>query len=130
MVLPPSRAAPGLEILDDRADHADPVDAAVLVEPLILDRDHRLDQVRRHLLERHLDPLFLEDREDRLVGGVEDRRRLRHVAEAAQRGAVGQPGGQIVAEPCHPAGSEENDDREGRDGSRQDARTARRMLYG
>ena len=60
-----------------------------------------------------------------LVAGVEDCRRLRHVAEAAQRGSVGQSGGQIVAEPCHPAGTEENDNGQGRNGSRQGARTAR-----
>ena len=56
------------------------------------------------------------------------RRRLRHVAKAAQRGSVGQSGGQIVAEPCHPAGTEENDNGQGRNGSRQDARTARKCF--
>ena len=84
----PARARPGVG-QHRRADAHD-VDAVVLVEPLVLDRDDRLADVARHLLERHLDALLLEDREHRLVGLVEQRRRLRHVADRRQRLAVRQ----------------------------------------
>ena len=44
--------------------------------------------LRAILLERHLDALFLEDREDGLVGLVEERGRLRHVAHRRQRAPI------------------------------------------
>ena len=47
-------AAARLEVPHDRGRNADRVDAAVLVEALVLDRDDRLDQVRRHLARAEL----------------------------------------------------------------------------
>jgi hypothetical protein len=77
----------------------------VVVEPLVFDREHGLEQVRRHLLERNLDPLLFEDREDRPVPGVEDRGGLCKIAQAAQRVAVRQAHGHVVAEPGERPGS-------------------------
>ena len=114
-----------LQVLQDRRGDANAVNAAVLVEALVLDRHHRLDQVRRDLPERNVDALFLEDGERRFVGRVEDRRRLRHVADTAERAAVGQARGEVVAEPCGPPADEEHDDREHRHEGRQDAGPAR-----
>ena len=42
----------------DRADHADRIEAGVLVETAILDREHRLLHARRDDGERHRPPLF------------------------------------------------------------------------
>ena len=72
MVLPPFARRPVSQVRERRRRDADRVDAAVLVEALILDRNDGLDQVRRHLLDRNLEPLLLEDGECRLVVGVED----------------------------------------------------------
>ena len=118
-------AAARLQVLQDRAADAHGIDAAVIEEALILDRDHGLDEVRRHLLQRNFDPLLLEDGEGGLVAGVEDRRRLDHVAHVAQRLPVGQPGRQVVREPGDPAGRREHRDREHRDGGDQRSWTPR-----
>ena len=45
--------APLDRVLPGRADHAEGVDAAVGVEAPVLDRENRLGQHRRHLLDRH-----------------------------------------------------------------------------
>ena len=95
----PLSPAPFLDIAQHGAADANRVDAGVLVEPLILDRDDRLDQVRRDLFERNLDALFLEDREDRSILGVIDCRRLGHVAEPADGIPPGQPSRYIHREP-------------------------------
>ena len=51
------------------ADHALGVDAAVLAEAPVLDRDHRVLHVRRDLLERHHDAVLgVEGRQQRAVG--------------------------------------------------------------
>ncbi len=91
--------APALQVDEDRAHDADHVDAAMVVEALILDRQHRVDEVRRHLRQRHLDALFLEDREDRAIGDVVEDGRLRHVAHAADLAAARQGMGDVVGEP-------------------------------
>ena len=116
MVLPPSARRPAWTFLSTAAEHPDGVDATVIEEALILDRDDRLDQVLRDPRQRNLDPLFLEDGEDRAIAGVEQRRGLRHVAEAAERLAVGQTGRQIVTEIGQPAGRAKPHDRKEHDG--------------
>ena len=108
------RAPARFQVANHGADGADGVDATVLIEPLILDRDDRLDEVGRHLLERQLDPLLLEDREGVPVPGVEDRRRLRHVAEAVDGVALRQPRGQVVTHPGRYTGGKNC--RDGEDG--------------
>ena len=50
-----------------RRRHTDEVEALVLIEALILDGDDGLNEVRRDLGQRDVDPLFLVDRECRLV---------------------------------------------------------------
>ena len=69
------------------------------IETLILDREHRVHEVRRHLRQRHLDALFLEDREDRTIGDVVEHGRLGHVAHAADLAAARQGVGDVVGEP-------------------------------
>ena len=48
------------------------------------------------------------------------RRRLRHVADTAERATVGQTRGEVVAEPCGPPADQEDDDRQRRNGRGQD----------
>ena len=50
-------------------------------------------------IERHFDPLLLEDREGELIVGVEDRRRLIHLADPAQRLEVRQAVAEAGREP-------------------------------
>ncbi len=80
-----------LQVLHDRAADADGIDAAVIEEPLVLDRDDGINQVLRYLVEGDFDSLLFEDGEGRPIAGVENRRRLDHVPHVAQRLAVGQP---------------------------------------
>jgi hypothetical protein len=61
----------------------------VIVEALILDGEDGIHQTLRDARQRHLDALLAEDREGVLITGVEQRRGLRHRADAAQRVAVG-----------------------------------------
>ena len=49
----------------DRAEHADDVDAVVLVEALIFDRDERLRTYAGKRLERHAGPHLVTDFADR-----------------------------------------------------------------
>ena len=67
--------APGLDVLHQRAGDALEVDAAVLVEAAVLDRDRRLREPRAHLLERDGLPVPLgRDRpQEGVVGGVDER---------------------------------------------------------
>ncbi len=69
---PPSSS----QVSEDRAEYADGINAVVFVEPLILDRQDRLGQERRHLRERHVNALFLVDLEDRRIVRIEERRGL------------------------------------------------------
>ena len=94
--LPDASAA---EVRERRAEDAPHVDAGVLEEALVLDREDRANHVGRHPGQRHFDALFLEDREDRLVVAIVEHGRLRHVPQAAQlvqprngaRHVVGEP---------------------------------------
>ena len=108
-------AAARLQVLQERAADAHGIDAAVIEESLILDRDHGVDEVLRHLLQGDFDPLLLEDGERRPVARVEDRRRLDHVADVAQRLTIGKPRRQVVREPGDPAARGEHRDRQDRD---------------
>ena len=117
-----------LDVAQNRRHDADDVDAAVLVESLILDRDHRLDQVRRHPVDRDLQPLLLEDREGRMIAGVEDGRRLRHVAQAANGGPVGKAGRDVVGEPDERGGGDEDDSGEHDDRGRAGGEACRRAF--
>ncbi len=60
------------EVLDRRAEDAGQVDAVVLVEALVLDRDGRVLQVRRDLAprDRRAQLVGLDEAEPRPVGGV------------------------------------------------------------
>ena len=98
-VEPPWAKRPLLQVDEHRPHDADDVDAAMRVEALVLDREHRVDEVRRHLRQRHLDALFLEDREDRPIGDVVEHGRLGHVAHAADLAAARQGVGDVVGEP-------------------------------
>ena len=70
------------------------IDALMAFEPLILERDDRLAQVWRDARERDLDAIFPEDRENRTVIHVIERRGLRHLAECPKRITARQPGKQ------------------------------------
>ena len=102
----------------------DRVDAVVFVEALILDGDHRVDQVRRDLLERDLDPLLFEDGKDGRVAGVENSRRPRHFFHVLHLGLVRQAGRQVEGEPQRSTGSDEKDQRHQHDSAGEGARPA------
>ena len=74
IVEPPWRDATGRDVREKRPDQRPSVDAAVLVELLVLDREDRVDHGLGNL--RELDGLAvllgLEDGHDRAVGGVHD----------------------------------------------------------
>ena len=72
--------------------------------------------------ERHFDALLLEDRERQLVAVVEDRRRLVHLADPADRLAVGQPVAQPDDEPGPSHQRYRRDEDERRDDAGDDAR--------
>ena len=78
------RGATGADVAHRRRDDADNVDAAMIVEALVLDRDDRVHEVRRHRRQRRIDPALLEDRERRTVAGVVQRGPLRHRSDRAQ----------------------------------------------
>ena len=67
------------QVRDDRADRADDVNARVIVEAAILDREHGLHHPRRNRGERHLAPL--------LPAGADERGEERRV----ERDLVGAP---------------------------------------
>ncbi len=96
----------------------------MLVEPLVLDRNDSLDEVGRDAVERNLDALFLEDREDGLIVRVKERRGLRHGADAAERLRVGQAGRQVVTEPGRVAAGQEQCDGHRRHEPAEQARSA------
>ena len=98
------------------------IEPVMLVEALVLDRGDGLGQVRRHLGERHLDPLLLEDREREAVLVVEHRRRLIHFADAAQRVLVGQAVTQSDEKPDAADRRQRRDQDEDRDDARDDPR--------
>ena len=93
------RLPPVPDVGQRRGGDADEVEAAVIVEPLILDRDERLRQVGRNLGQRHFDPLLLEDGEGELIRIVEDRGRLVHLADATQGVEVGKALAEADEEP-------------------------------
>ena len=88
----------GLDVLDRGADHRLDVDAVVLVEVLVLDRDRRLLQGLGHVL--GVDPLAdrvgLDVAEARAVGGEDDRGlalvdRLQLVDRGGRGGGIEDP---------------------------------------
>ena len=74
------RQATLAQVGERRAGDAHDVDAAVAAEPLILDGEQRLDQVRRDIGQRHVEAAFVEDGERRGVGGVVEDGGLGHLA--------------------------------------------------
>ena len=81
------------------AGDAHDVDAAVRAEPLVLDRQQRLHQVRRDIGQRHVEAPLVEDGERRGVGGVVEHGGLGHLAHAPHVVDAGQPGEQPVDAP-------------------------------
>src|SRR5688572_14518236 len=77
------RRAPGAHVRDQRTGDADNIEAAMLVEALILDCQDRLHQIWRDAIERDGNSLFLIDRERRSAVDVVQRRRLSHNGDFA-----------------------------------------------
>ena len=65
------------DLADDRADDGFDVDAVVIVEALIFDRDERLRHVGRQRFEWHVRAEFVTDFTDERAVAREDERRLR-----------------------------------------------------
>ncbi len=82
------------DVLDERAGDAANVDAAVGLEALVLDRDHRLLDDRRDLRRGHDHPVLLAEHPDRVAEVVEQVGALRvlELREAGQRRQVGGDG--------------------------------------
>jgi len=99
------RPAVGAEILGvdhRRARHAGEVDAAMLVEILVLGGEERVDDEFRDHLDRQIEPPFLGIlTEQRAVGGVHAGHHRRFVI--LKLGIVGQILGEIP-DPCRDAG--------------------------
>ena len=76
--------SPRAEVAQRRADDADRVEAVMRIEAPILDREERVDHVRRHLVERDVDPLLGEEGKGRLALAIEDDRRLGARREVGQ----------------------------------------------
>jgi hypothetical protein len=64
------RRAVRAKVVERRGHHANHVDAAVIVETLILDGNDRVHHVGRDLRQRRLDAPLLEDRERRTIVAV------------------------------------------------------------
>jgi hypothetical protein len=112
----------GARVGDDGRTDAHQVDPVVLVEALVLDRDDGLAHRLADLLERHLDALFLEDGEHRLVALVVERGRLRHVAHRRQGTAVGQRATDVPGERQPPREGDPGGQRQSRQRPREGAR--------
>src|SRR4029079_1447877 len=72
------RGATGAEVRDERPGDADHVEAAVLEEALVFDRENRVHEMRRDAVDRDRNPLLFEDGECRTPFRVIERRRLSH----------------------------------------------------
>ena len=92
IVLPPRQISPAAEdVGEDRARRADGIDAGMIVEPAILDRDHRLRHALRDRRERHVAPL--------LAPFGDERRDERRVERDARRGSACVPGSSMAVRP-------------------------------
>src|SRR4029079_13029521 len=67
-------ATASFEVANGGRGDADRINAAVLVESLILDRYDGFDQIRRDALNGNFETLFFENRERRLIRRVVNRR--------------------------------------------------------
>ena len=83
-VLPPSTRAAAADVAHDRAAETDRIDAGMVVEAAILDRDDRVLQIGGDLVERDVVPLFVEPEPRLAVGAVEH-----GVADAARQAVHG-----------------------------------------
>ena len=104
----------------DRGRHdTHDIEAVMVVKALILDRDDRVNQIGRDLLERHVDALLFEDGEDQRVGVVVHRRRLIHLPDTTHRRLIGKA--IAVQRLDNPAASDDRSQRERREGERDRA---------
>ena len=90
MVLAPCALRPLADVRPRGPQDATQVDTLVVFEPLVLERDDGLPQVRRDARQRHFDAIFPENRENRTLIDVVQRRRLRHFAESSKLVATRQ----------------------------------------
>ena len=91
-VLPPRRYVLLPKTLrNDRADDADRIDAGMVVEAAVLDREHRLDHLLRDRLQRHVAAL--------LAAGGDERRDERRVERDAFDVVFSADGSSIVLDP-------------------------------
>ena len=96
IVEPPSTTPCELHVLPQRARDAADVDAVVLVEASVLDRDDRLPHDRRHVvdvLQEHAALVAAEDREDgAAVGRVDDAVDLRALRRGVEERDLARDG--------------------------------------
>ncbi|CUJ46074.1 Uncharacterised protein [Achromobacter xylosoxidans] len=108
-------AALGLGLLDEVHEHgthhAHPVDAAMLVEAVVLGRQHRLAHHRRDLVEaQHVAVFFAVFADEDLVGGIDAQRHPRPVVgHGVQVGQAGPGDRQRQADQQRPADTEAGD---------------------
>lgn len=109
----------GRRVRDDRAQRALPVDAVVLVEPAVLDGQHRALHRGRDLVVRDLGAVLVEQVGDRATVGVGERRRQRRAGadqvRRARRDAVTRLVGQ------HAEAADQREGHARRDHTEQDA---------
>ena len=76
------------DVVQRRAGDTHDIDPAMVVEPLILDGQDRLHELWGDLRQRDVNALLAKDGKGLTIARVEDRRRLRHRADAAQGLAI------------------------------------------
>ena len=111
IVLPPWTASPARNDRDRRADDANRVEAFVLEESAILDRDDCLDEVRGNLGKRHLNPVLFGDGKNFPIGRVKKDVGAGHVRKRAQFLFVRNAGRQIDDKPAKSGQKQQRGDR-------------------
>src|SRR4029453_958977 len=101
--------APGAEVPDRSGEDAHRIDAEVLIEAPVLDRNDGVHHVRRDAIERHRDALLDEVAESRLAMAIEDDRRPWPGRDAAQRARAVQLTGDRCCEGDRAPGSDPPD---------------------
>ena len=89
MLLAPSLAEPLMMSRTERARHAAPIDAAVLVEAGVFAREQRLNEERRNFLERNFQPIGAGQTAVDFAVDVENGVALRHGADPFQVEGLG-----------------------------------------
>ena len=110
IVLPPCAARPRRTLANAADAMRMQVEPVMRVEALIFDRDDRVDHMRRDIRQRHVDALFVENREGELVVGIVNDGRLGHVPHTPDRVFAGKTCARTGEQPDAAADHRRRDD--------------------